>query len=185
MSRNYNVLRQLMPVEMGAESDLDLQIEGQVLDRAEASAAALFRNLFADSCFELLDRYESLLGLTPNPEASTGVRRAAVVAKLRERGGVSIPYFKTLSEGLGYEIEIEEPVAAMCGWAECGDELLEDTPYYWEVHVTSGEITTYDSYMGECRCGDRLLDFDAEDLDRLFDDLKPAETFVRVFYAEQ
>lgn len=179
MSLNYKTLKLLIPIELGDTADQDMAVEGLSLDRAQESAVRLLANIFADTCYELLLDWERVYGLSPEPGLSTGVRVAALVAKIRARGGLSRPYFINLAAALGYEIEIDEPTEFMAGWSGVGDELThEDIVYFWWVNVLNESIPVYYFYAGSNGAGDRLCDFDESDLVKLFQELKPAETEV-------
>ena len=91
-----------VPVELGGISDIDLGVEGRAIDKLQASADRLLVNIFADMAYELLPAWERVLGLTPDQAASTGVRVAAVVAKIRAKGGLSRPFFINLAAAMGY-----------------------------------------------------------------------------------
>jgi len=183
MPQNYKTLKQLIPIDLGETSDTDLGVEGYALDRLLYSSERLLVNIFADTCYELLPDFERVLGLTPDPASSTGLRVAAVVAKIRAKGGLSKPYFINLASAMGYQIEIEEPTEFMAGWSCAGDELNhEDIVYAWWVNVLNETIPVYYFYAGSNGAGDRLCDLPESDLETLFRELKPAETQVFFIY---
>ena len=183
MPQNYKTLKQLIPVELGGTSDTDLGVEGRALDRLHSSSERLLINIFADTCYELLPDWEKVLGVSPDPASSTGVRVAAVVAKIRAKGGLSKPFFISLAASMGYEIEIEEPTEFMAGWSCAGEELThEDIVYVWWVNVLNETIPVHYFYAGSNGAGDRLCDFDESGLVALFQELKPAETQVFFTY---
>lgn len=167
MSQNHkNTLKLLMPVELGDTHDADLTIEGDHLDQVQTSAGNLLKNVFADSTYELLSRWEHTLGITPPDDASTTARVAVCVAKVRERGGLSIPYFIQLADSLGYQIEIVE----------------EETLFQWRVDVQSEDPPTHYFIAGQSCAGDSLQAFGIGELEGMFEDYKPAHTFVYFTY---
>lgn len=183
MSQNYNTIKKLVPIDLGEAGDQDLALEGRALDRVEESAQRVLANMFADTCYELLPDWERVYGLTPDPGASTGVRVAALVAKIRAKGGLSRPYFINLADAMGFEIEIVEPNEFMAGWSCAGEELLhEDFVFVWWVNVLNENIPAYFFYVGSNGAGDRLCDFGQDDLETIFKELKPAHTLVFFTY---
>lgn len=183
MPVNYKTLKQLIPVELGEGLETDLGVEGRAIDKLQASADRLLSNIFADTSFELLSDWERVLGLLPGTDSSTGVRVAAVVARIRAKGGLSRPFFITLAVAMGYEIVIDEPVEFMAGWSCAGEELNpEDIVYAWWVSILNEIRPAYYFYTGSNGAGDRLCDFDQSDLETIFEKLKPAETKVFFIY---
>lgn len=157
MSQNHkNVLKQLFPVELGEKHDLDMAIEGDHLDDVQSSGETLLANIYPDTAFELLSDWERLLGLSPDETASDAERVTACVAKFKVLGGLSIPYFTQLAAAMGYTIEIVEPQPFMAGISAAGDTIYD--PYIifcWRVEVEN-----------------------AANIEDLFQDLKPAHTYV-------
>ena len=182
MSQNHRVLNILMPLDLGEASQRDMEFEGRAVDRAQESAARVLANVFADTCYELLPDWERVYGLPSDPELSTGVRVATLVAKIRARGGLSRPYFINLAHAMGYQIQIDEPTEFMAGWSYAGDEVNgEDIVYVWWVDVLNENIPAFFFHAGGCGAGDRLCDFGQDDFEAIFQDLKPAET--QVFFS--
>lgn len=183
MPQSYKTLKQLFPIEMRETFNRDLASEGKALDRLHDSAQRLLTNIFADTCYELLPRWEKTYGITPDPDASTGRRVAALVAKIRAKGGLSRPYFINLADAMGYQIGIEEPTEFMAGWSCAGEHLThEDIVYIWIVNILNETRPAYYFYAGGNGAGDRLCDFEHTDLETIFEELKPAETLVFFTY---
>jgi uncharacterized protein YmfQ (DUF2313 family) len=157
MSQNHkNVIKQLFPVELGEKHDLDMAIEGDHLDDVQSSGETLLANIYPDTAFELLSDWERLLGLSPDETASVEERVTACVAKFKVLGGLSIPYFTQLAAAMGCTIEIVEPQPFMAGISAAGDTIYD--PYIifcWRVEVEN-----------------------AANIEDLFQDLKPAHTYV-------
>lgn len=171
------------------------------LPRRMLERAALFLNIeaFPPTADLLLSDWERVLGL-PEPclPAATTVpeRRAAVLEKLRRRPGrQDRAYFLELADRLGYaDITITEHIPAQCGMTRCGAtrSVSADgrlivrgagcgTPairYLWIVTVPGARLTWFAFGQGGGRCGNdpHLRIRRADDLECLFNKLKPAHT---------
>ncbi|KQC03903.1 MAG: hypothetical protein APR55_06670 [Methanolinea sp. SDB] len=170
-----NVLKMLFPVELGGVFDGDLALEGQQLDAAQASAERLLREMFPQTCDETIEDWERVCGLTPAPTDTLQMRQERVVRKLREFGGLSLPYFASLAEAAGYTFGIEELQAGTGGY---GDEGI----FRWRVTFTNTPL--YYFRAGQSRAGERLVDGPSADaLEGLFTEIKPAHTQIIFAYA--
>jgi uncharacterized protein YmfQ (DUF2313 family) len=181
---NIDILRLLFPVELGGEHNADLALDAKHLDTAQASADTLLAEVFPDTTERLLASWERVLGLTPGADDPLQFRREKVMRKIRERGGLSIPYFMTLAQTLGYVVEIVEPLPFMAGWGAAGDELFDATIIYqWGLEIYNQPI--YEFRAGESVAGEMLTWWDSRTyLEDLFRELKPAHTFVYFSYIE-
>jgi uncharacterized protein YmfQ (DUF2313 family) len=178
-------LKLLFPLELEGDQAADLQHDARQLDAAKTRGETLLTELFADTTDSLLTDWERVLGLSVGIDTPLQLRREKVVRKLRERGGLSIPYFQLLGETLGYQIAIVEPVQFMAEWGAVGDELFEDTIIsQWGVEVYNQPI--YHFLAGESAAGERISWWDVQTaLEELFIELKPAHTFVFFSYIEE
>lgn len=152
---------------------------------------------------ELLPDWERAWGL-PDPcvkiPQSISARQLALVMKMTLLGGQSRQFFIDTAKKLGYNISITEYMPYQCGISRCGDtRWAKDNPdsptefawqlaqpeirYYWTVHVDALKIGHF--YTGRSECGiDRLLSIQhAEDLECLFDRIKPAHTQIIYDYS--
>lgn len=178
------VLKQLFPVELGENHDLDMAVEGDHLDKVQASAEILLANIFPDTAFELLSDWERVLGLSPDGDASIPARMAACVAKFKETGGLSIPYFTQLAAAMGYTIEIVEPQPFMAGIGRAGDVIYDaDIIWCWRVDILDASVPVYYFRAGQSGAGDPIMSFGSTVIEEVFEDLKPADTFVYFRYA--
>lgn len=178
------VLKQLFPIELGETHDRDMTVEGDHLDKVQASAEILLANIFPDTAFELLYDWERVLGLSPDADASISARMAACVAKFREVGGLSIPYFTQLAAAMGYTIEIVEPQPFMAGIGAAGDTIYDaDIIWCWRVDIQDASVPVFYFRAGESGAGDPIMSFGATVIEGVFEDLKPAHTFVYFRYA--
>ncbi|MGH8386228.1 MAG: putative phage tail protein, partial [Pseudomonas sp.] len=108
--------------------------------------------------------WERVLGLRPLPSANPTDRVQAVLAKLGELGGLSIPYFVRLAAATGYAITISEPKPWRVGHSSVDEPLyLENVLFVWQVRI-------------DRRPPDATPSTDAA-LEATFNNLKPAHTF--------
>ena len=162
----------------------DLGAEGKALDRALADADLIAASV-VPSYFvtQLLADWERLCGTTPSPDATIQQRVSAVIAKINETGGLSIPYFTQLAASLGYTIEIVEPQPFRVDSSRIGDTIyIEDIIFVWQVVVEGAPNLAYYFRVGQSAVGERLLSFSDPVLEQVFTDLKPAHTFVYFAY---
>ena len=177
-----DVLRLLFPTELGGDHDADQELEGKYLDLAQEAADELQREMYPELAYRLLPCWERVLAITPEEDEPLQSRRDKVVKKIRERGGLSLPYFMRLAETLGYTIEIEKPIEFMAGWG-CADDALyiEDIVYQWGVKILVD--SEYAFRAGESTAGEALWwPASVTYLENLFEDLKPAHTYVYFTY---
>lgn len=182
MSVNEDILRLLFPVELGGDHDADLALDAKHLDTAQASGETLLAEMFPDTTNQLLVDWERVLGITPGVDDPLQYRRDRVVQKIREKGGLSIPYFTRLAEALGYVVEIVEPVPFMSDWGCADDELFDETVVYqWGLTIYNQPIY---EFCADTSCADELLLWFNEQtvLEELFRQLKPAHTYVYFSY---
>lgn len=178
-----DVLKRLLPIELSGEFEKDIEIEGKHLDDAQARAEKLLNEMFPDQSHELLPDWERVCGLMPGRDDTLQLRRDRVVRKLRERGGLSIPYFISLAAAMGYTITIEELLPFMAGWNRAGDTLYEyECIWIWRVKVSGQPL--YYFRAGQSLSGERLLWWQAQTaLENILQELKPAHTFVIFDYS--
>lgn len=163
----------------------ELTAEGAALDRTQSDSDALAREIIPFYAQQLLPDWERVCGLTPALDAPLQQRIASVVAKINETGGLSIPYFKRLAQSLGYAIEIVEPQPFRVDESRVGEALyIEDIIYEWEVVVQGAPTLLYWFRVDESAVGESLLSFGDPVIEAVFQDLKPAHTFVSFSYQE-
>lgn len=135
-------------------------LEGLAVEpcRVQGRGRDLIREADPYRTVELLVDWENTAGL-PNlcigePETQT-LRRAALVAKLREQGGASVPFLVEIAEDvLGYtNVTITEYQAAQVGLFKVGDKLTNG-PWLFAFTVGADEIrpdffTAEESAAGE------------------------------------
>lgn len=130
------------------ESNLQrlLRALGQSLARVHLRNDALFRETDPRQTYELLDRWEAVLGLPDNCslEGSQTVRERvqAVVAKLISLGGQSRAYFLAVAAALGYvNATITEYQARRHGRARMGEPYGgEDWEEAWQLNLPEQQV---------------------------------------------
>lgn len=182
-----DLLTRLLPPVSYSPTDpilvAELKAEGAALDAAQANSERLLVAITPDGAGEMLPDWERVLGVTPRASATQQERVAAVVAKIGQVGGLSIPYFKGLAAKLGYTIDIAEPQYAQAGVSRAGDPMwVTDIVWVWQVVVSGSPIIAYQARAGTAAAGDPITSFGDPVIETVFDDLKPAFTFVYFSY---
>lgn len=161
----------------------ELTAEGNALDTAQSNADAIAASVTPFQAFGMLSDYERLLQLVPSADASIQQRIAAILAKLNETGGLSIPYFTQLASSLGYTISIVEPQPFRVDGSRIDDTIYdEDVIFTWQVVVSGLAEVVYYFRVGQSAIGESLMSFSDPVLESVFQDLKPAHTFVYFAY---
>lgn len=166
----------------GSALQAQLSAEGKVLDSSLVSADRAQGAITPFFAEKLLPDWERVCGITPSADAGYQQRLQAVLAKLAETGGLSIPYFTRLAASLGYTITIVEPQPFRAGISRAGDPLyIEDILWVWQVVVAS-QSRSYLFRAGQSAAGERLTSFGDPVIESVISDLKPAHTFVYFAY---
>lgn len=183
-----DLLRRLLPPVsidpqagvMGAELDA----EGGALDGAQSAAAALLRESDPRSASSMFTDWERVAGLPDGcvdiGEQTTAQRRAALVARLTQRGGQTPAYFVGLAAALGYTITITE-----FGPHTVNDDVNAairgaEWRYVWQVNApeqTVSVMTVNDTVA------DPLASWGNTIIECVVQRLKPAHTQVLFAYA--
>ncbi len=185
--KHVDLLRSLLPPVSydpnGPNIAAQLNAEGNALDAALASANAVLGAITPYDAGPMLPDWERVLGITPPADATPQQRVDAAVAKLGAVGGLSIPYFTQLGASLGYTINIVEPQYPQCGVARCGDTMyVTDIVWVWCVKVSGSALRAYQARAGTAAAGDPITSFADPVIEAVFNDLKPAFTFVYFQY---
>lgn len=168
----------------GSQLHTELAAEAATLDAAQTSANNAAQAVTPYFAAELLTDWERVCGITPPAGAPYQQRLQAVLAKLAETGGLSIPYFTRLAESMGYSISITELAPFCAGVNRAGDPIHDpDVQWCWRVDV-SGQSVSYAFHAGISRAGEPLLAFGDAVLETVLNELKPAHTFVYFTYQE-
>ncbi len=178
---NADVLKLLFPVELLGEYAADISAEGAELDKAQTSADTLLGEIFADQAYLLLPSFEHTYGLIPGQEDTLQVRRAALLGKIRDRGGLSRQYFIDLAARFGITITIGEFTLFMASWSRAGDPLsVEGVQWLWRVNMP--EVNVVQFRAGQSAAGERLGWWRTGLLEALLEELKPAHTVLIIAY---
>lgn len=171
----------------GMAISAELWGEGRALDRAQQQARIAAQAVTPLDVVDLLPDWERVLGLTPAAHATYQQRQGAVLAKLRETGGMSIPYFVDLAGLLGYAITVDEYQPFCCDYSILDvDRIYEgDVIWCWRVHIRGGTTDSHYFRAGESACGEALLSFSDPVIEAVIQDLKPAHTFVIFDYEDE
>lgn len=187
MTNHADLLARLLPPTSYARTarhiSAELSAEGDALDQAQATADTVADAITPFYAHQMLPDWERVCGIVPTPDETVQQRIAKVVAKINEDGGLSIPYFKNLAKELGYDIDIIEPQPFMVDWNGVGDALYdEDIVYVWQVVVHgTAQLNVY-FRVDQSAVGEPLLTFGDPVIEQVFNDLKPAHTFVYFSY---
>lgn len=188
MTKHADLLARLLPPvsydPTAPDLAADLASEGAALDQALADSDVIAQGVVPSFvAAQLLPDWERVCGLVPAADSTIQQRMAAVIGKINEDGGLSIPYFKQLASSLGYTIDIVEPQPFRVDSSRIGDTLyVEDVIYVWQVVVKGAPKLSYYFRVGQSAVGERLLSFSDPILEQTFQDLKPAHTFVYFSY---
>jgi len=164
----------------------ELHAEGATLDRIDTSAIVVRDAVTPLHTLALLTDWERVCGLTPEASATYAQRLDSVLAKLRETGGLSIPYFVSLAARLSYDITITEFEAFYVDYSHVDTDALyeADAHWVWHVHVQGGRARTYPFYVDSSCVDEPLLSVNDPTIEAVFNDLKPAHTFAVFDYEE-
>lgn len=169
----------------GPALQAELVAEGNVLDATLVSAERAKGAVTPFFAEQLLPDWERVCGIAPSSGASYQQRMQAVLAKQAETGGLSISYFIRLAAGMGCQITINEPQPFRAGVNRAGDQLwTADIFWVWQVVVHNGTIRAFRFQAGQSAAGERLTSFGDPVIESVFNDLKPAHTFVYFAYQE-
>jgi uncharacterized protein YmfQ (DUF2313 family) len=145
---------------------------------------------------ELLGEWERSLGL-PDPCAPPSAllqeRRNAVVALLSALGEASVSFFANLAADRGYAVEIREHRPFECGRSRCGDVASRDRVgsqlqrFVWTVALQTPRLSYARCGVATNQCGltPQLSIERAEEIECLFERLKPSHTEVVFDYTQQ
>ncbi|MDR5803394.1 putative phage tail protein [Caballeronia sp. LZ001] len=189
MSDHATLLGRLLPLASydprEASVAIELNAEGAALDRCVADAQLITNAITPYFAHQLLPDWERVCGLTPSADATLQQRISAVVAKISETGGMSIPYFKQIAKALGYRIEIAEPEPFRVDENHVEESIwVEDIIYQWGVIVHGARALSYLFRVDESAVGEPLSTVSDVVIEKVFHDLKPADTNVYFIYLE-
>lgn len=159
---------------------------GAGLSRVHGRADDLFIETDPRSTYELLGRWEGVLGLPDEctlPGASLAERRAAVVAKFLSLGGMSRGYYLTLAASLGYpDATITEFRPFTCESA-CDDGLDPD-PWgsLWILNLPGSDRRR--EMTCESDCDEALATWGDTQVECVISKQAPAHTILHFAYGD-
>lgn len=110
---------------------------------------------------ELLPDWEACFGLpdacAPQPQ-TLAQRRAALVARIADGGGESIPRLVSVAAQYGYAVTVTEFLPARIGQARCGDPL-NGPAWIFAFQVHAPATTERFAEIGIAACGEPLASF--------------------------
>jgi uncharacterized protein YmfQ (DUF2313 family) len=153
--KHSEALKKLMPIDLGTISNLDMVVEGELLDRAEETIMRLLPEFLPSTTEMLIDRWEAEYNIIPQAGATLENRHHALVSKVLNTYNLTRTYFTSLAARLGYTIEIIEGAAPFrAGISTAGEPVYNATGMWvWTIEVLN--VST------------------APDLESLFTDLTP------------
>lgn len=179
-----DVLKLLMPLDLGGQDACDRTVAGRALDRVADTAIRMLANIYPATVVEMLPEWEQSMGIVSDPVASTGRRIAQIQGSYASRGDLTARGFVSLAKDLGYEIEVLEPIPLMAGYGAAGDELIGAWAWWTWIVTVSGRTAKYSCCAGQASSGDPLDDF-GQTLEDTLRDLKPSDTDVFFTYQEE
>lgn len=187
---NYkNLLFSLLPPasynRAGPNLTIELTAESKQLDDLERSSTSVSNAITPWLAADLIVDWERVLEIQSTVNESYTQRVERVLLKLSETGGLSINYFINLAKKIGYAIEILELEPFYADYSRVGDVVYDDDVIWsWQVVVSSSSSSS-SSFLFRASgssAGERLLKFGDPIIETLFEDLKPAHTFVYFAY---
>ncbi len=176
-----------------------LSVFSQILGTVHSRGLDLLDEADPRTTAEMLLDWEYVAGLPDGCTLTSGTlqeRRAALVQRITGRGGQSRPYYLSLAQALGYDIEITEYRPFICGASECGVGQVPDAygiietaitdiegiRHFWKVKVLGPRVTWFECGASECGIDPFAKISVADDLECLFYRLKPAHTHLTFAY---
>lgn len=157
---------------------------GTEFARADNRGEALRDEADPQLTLELLAEWERVVGLPDEctgPLSDTQARRAAVLARLANRGGQTPAFYVALAATLGFEVEIVEYRPADC-LSTCTASLTQDAwTHAWTVVAPLGTVRTATCLS---TCADSLRSWGDDLLECTLRRVAPAHTVLLFAYVE-
>lgn len=139
--------------------------DASVLDDALTVVSKLLFEIFPDTCQTSLSDWERVYGLPDTCMTAVnndGVRRAMLVAKINDKGGIrNEDYVERLKIVLGIDVTVTEFNAAQCTDPCDVPVFSEDWRYVWQVNVAQGLDVWHASCTDNCASPLDFYDNDA------------------------
>jgi uncharacterized protein YmfQ (DUF2313 family) len=192
MITHADLLKLLLPPvaydKTGITLSAELEAEGTQLDSFAAFVESLLEEIDPRTTTALLEDWERVYGLPdacggPDAAASIEERRAYLVAKVAETGGLSKAYFERLAAVLGYQdTEISRYPLVTCA-SSCESAVRDDLRwrFAWRVNLPH-EGDNYSVFRADSTCTTSVDFYLTGVLECVFQRLKPAHTYVLFTY---
>lgn len=172
--------------EMAPLSAPLLGVEGAELAACHARADALMLETDPRRTYELLARWEGVLGLPDEctlPGSTIAERRGAVLAKFLARGSLTPAYFIALAESLGYPGATITEFRPMTCESEC-DAGLDPDPWWsaWILNLPGGERRRY--MDAESSCDEAISTWGDTLVECVISKQRPAHTILHFAYGD-
>ena len=174
--------------------------------RIEQRAADLLRESDPRFALELLDAWESALGLPDpctGPLTETTARRGAILARLTRLGGAAPAFLEQLAATIGYTVRVVEfrpfevgrsgagepltnhQIPFEVGRSGAGDPLSNRQAWLWTVDVVAPTATIRRFEVGASGAGESLASWRNDLLECTLRQVAPAHVLMRFVYEEQ
>lgn len=156
---------------------------GTELCRVDDRAEVLKREVDPNSTLEMLEDWESFLGLPDECTDADGQtlsdRRAQIIQKLTLRGGATqnAAFFEKIADTLGFTIVVNDLNPFLAGKSKAGDSLTNPPEWTYWFEVQADAIITF-FLAGQGTAGQPLQVYGNETLECTIEKLKPAHTQV-------
>lgn len=187
-----SILAQLYPpvaYQVNGENFLmQCEVDGNAFDRLQDKAIETLNVIEPETSNTMLADWERLCGLKTDLTKSYSERVKRVIIQLNAVGGLSIPYFIRLAEGIGYQIKITEFSPLRNELPDPGDivqfrnEPTENLIFMWRVSILNADSNIVYFRAGSSFAGDYLVEFGDPIVEEFFRDLKPAHTYCYFAY---
>lgn len=187
-----SILAQLYPpvaYQVNGENFLiQCEVDGNAFDRLQEKAIETLNVIKPETSNTMLADWERLCGLKTDLTKSYSERVKRVIIQLNAVGGLSIPYFIRLAEGIGYQIKITEFSPLRNELPDPGDivqfrnEPTENLIFMWRVSILNADSNIVYFRAGSSFAGDYLVEFGDPIVEEFFRDLKPAHTYCYFAY---
>lgn len=194
--RNLAHLQDLLPPGAAWPRDPDATLTHLLaglageLDRVEDRTADLRREADPRTTLELLPEWERVAGLPDGclpANTSLSARRAALIARLTDRGGQHGAYYQGLADLLGVSVALTEWRPFTCGWSPCGASHQIGPPeirHVWQVTVTEPRVAWWTCGLSQAGLDPLARIERAAELECLLARLRPAHSRLLVSYTD-
>lgn len=163
-----------------------LEVEGAALSTCHERADALMQETDPRQTYELLSRWEAVLGLPDEctlPGATAAERRAALLARLLARGALTPAYFIALAESFGYPGATVSEFRPMTCDSTC-DVAINPDPWWsvWFINLPGGAFRRF--MTAGSSCDESLATWGDTSVECVIRRQKPAYTILHFAYGD-